>query len=276
MSAKQNVAKVGVLGARGKVGSEVCRAVEAADGLELVARIDAGDAIEDLVSAGADAVVDFTHPDVVMDNLEFCISHGIHAVVGTTGFDVGQPAAQGREAGLVEARRTDDGVDAVVDAELEVVHDDVGVGEVDDRLGARLDERGDVVARVHRRDQLHVRRRLDAGAHLGADPPARAEHPHLDRAVDAAVAHAGQPTGPAVPDYTPPVWQSGAMSVQTIPPRIRWAVELMELQPSDHVLEIGCGPGFGAEMICEQLETGKLFAIDRSESGVDRTKRRCA
>ncbi len=82
--------KVGVLGARGKVGAEVCRAVEAADDLELVAAIDVGDAIEDLVSSGAEAVVDFTHPDVVMDNLEFCIGHGIHAVVGTTGFDAGR------------------------------------------------------------------------------------------------------------------------------------------------------------------------------------------
>lgn len=79
--------RVGVLGARGKVGSEVCRAVEAADGLELVAAIDAGDEIDALVTSGAQAVVDFTHPDVVMDNLEFCIDHGIHAVVGTTGFD---------------------------------------------------------------------------------------------------------------------------------------------------------------------------------------------
>src|SRR4051794_17723340 len=78
---------VGVLGARGKVGSEVCRAVEAAPDLELVAEVDAGDEIDALVSAGAQAVVDFTHPDVVMDNLEFCIDHGIHAVVGTTGFD---------------------------------------------------------------------------------------------------------------------------------------------------------------------------------------------
>ena len=78
---------VGVLGARGKVGSEVCRAVEAADDMELVAEVDAGDDIEALVSSGAQAVVDFTHPDVVMDNLEFCIDHGIHAVVGTTGFD---------------------------------------------------------------------------------------------------------------------------------------------------------------------------------------------
>ena len=82
--------KVGVLGARGKVGAEVCRAVEAADDLELVARVDTGDGddtLADLVERGAQAVVDFTHPDVVMDNLEFCISHGIHAVVGTTGFD---------------------------------------------------------------------------------------------------------------------------------------------------------------------------------------------
>ncbi|HSE10194.1 MAG TPA: 4-hydroxy-tetrahydrodipicolinate reductase [Nocardioidaceae bacterium] len=84
--------KVGVLGARGKVGAEVCRAVEAADDMELVAAIDADDSIDDLVSAGAEAVVDFTHPDVVMDNLEFCIDHGIHAVVGTTGFDEGRVA----------------------------------------------------------------------------------------------------------------------------------------------------------------------------------------
>ncbi|PUA80658.1 4-hydroxy-tetrahydrodipicolinate reductase [Nocardioides currus] len=79
--------KVGVLGARGKVGSEICRAVEAADDLDLVAQVDAGDDVQQLVDAGAEAVVDFTHPDVVMDNLAFCIAHGIHAVVGTTGFD---------------------------------------------------------------------------------------------------------------------------------------------------------------------------------------------
>jgi len=76
-----------VLGAKGKVGSEICGAVDAADDMALVAAIDAGDDIEQLVGAGARAVVDFTHPDVVMDNLAFCIRHGIHAVVGTTGFD---------------------------------------------------------------------------------------------------------------------------------------------------------------------------------------------
>ena len=64
------------------------------------------------------------------------------------------------------------------------------------------------------------------------------------------------------------------MPAQPIPPRIRWAVDLMDVQPADHVLEIGCGPGAGAELICSRLETGKLFAIDRSESGVDRTRRR--
>ena len=77
--------KVGVLGAEGRVGAEVCRAVEAADDTELVARVDAGDPLEALTEA--DVVVDFTHPDVVMDNLAWCISHGLHCVVGTTGFD---------------------------------------------------------------------------------------------------------------------------------------------------------------------------------------------
>jgi 4-hydroxy-tetrahydrodipicolinate reductase len=76
-----------VPGSRGKVGAEVCRAVEQAEDMELVATVDAGDPVDSLVQAGAEAVVDFTHPDVVMDNLRFCIEHGIHAVVGTTGFD---------------------------------------------------------------------------------------------------------------------------------------------------------------------------------------------
>lgn len=79
--------RVGVLGARGKVGSEVCAAVEEASGLELVAAVDAGDDPQQLVEQRAEVVVDFTHPDVVMDNLHLLAEHGIHAVVGTTGFD---------------------------------------------------------------------------------------------------------------------------------------------------------------------------------------------
>ena len=76
-----------MLGARGKVGREVVRAVEGADDLELVAAVDVGDSMNDLVAAHAEVVVDFTHPDVVMDIVHFCIEHGILAVVGTTGFD---------------------------------------------------------------------------------------------------------------------------------------------------------------------------------------------
>ena len=87
MVAVAEVIKVGVLGGRGRVGSEVCRAVEAADDTDLVAVVDVDDEPDALVTAGAEVVVDFTHPDAVMDNLEFCIDHGIHAVVGTTGFD---------------------------------------------------------------------------------------------------------------------------------------------------------------------------------------------
>src|SRR4051812_34597062 len=82
-----SVLKVGVLGARGRVGDVVCKAVDDAEDMELVAAVDVDDEIDDVVTRGADAVVDFTHPDAVMDNLEFCIDHGIHAVVGTTGFD---------------------------------------------------------------------------------------------------------------------------------------------------------------------------------------------
>jgi 4-hydroxy-tetrahydrodipicolinate reductase len=77
--------RVGVLGAQGRVGSEVCRAIEAADDTTLVTRVDVDDSLETLT--GADVVVDFTHPDVVMDNLRWCVAHGLHCVVGTTGFD---------------------------------------------------------------------------------------------------------------------------------------------------------------------------------------------
>src|SRR5918997_6910981 len=66
------------------MGTEVCRAVQAADGLELVAAIDLGDDREPAKAAAV--AVDFTHPDVVLDNLAWCIEHGIHVVVGTTGF----------------------------------------------------------------------------------------------------------------------------------------------------------------------------------------------
>ena len=79
--------KVGVLGARGRMGAEVVKAVTEAADLELVAALDLGDSLALLKSNGAEVVVDFTTPDSVMANLEFLISNRINAVVGTTGFD---------------------------------------------------------------------------------------------------------------------------------------------------------------------------------------------
>ena len=79
--------KVGVLGARGRMGAEVVKAVTEASDLDLVAALDLGDSLDQLKTTGAEVVVDFTTPDSVMANLEFLISNGINAVVGTTGFD---------------------------------------------------------------------------------------------------------------------------------------------------------------------------------------------
>ena len=78
--------RVAVLGAKGKVGATMVKAVADAPDLELSAQVDAGDPLSMLTDTGTEVVIDFTHPDVVMDNLNFLIENGIHAVVGTTGF----------------------------------------------------------------------------------------------------------------------------------------------------------------------------------------------
>jgi 4-hydroxy-tetrahydrodipicolinate reductase len=77
--------KVGVIGAKGRMGSEVCRTVGAADDLELAAAVDVGDSRDPL--AGCDVIVDFTHPGAVMENLRWCLERGRNVVVGTSGFD---------------------------------------------------------------------------------------------------------------------------------------------------------------------------------------------
>jgi len=78
--------RVGVLGAMGKVGLAMCAAVRDTANLELSAEVDAGDSLSLFTESRTEVVIDFTHPDAVMDNLEFLIGNGIHAVVGTTGF----------------------------------------------------------------------------------------------------------------------------------------------------------------------------------------------
>lgn len=68
------------------MGSESVAALTAAEGIEVVAEIDLGDSLEALTEAGAEVVLDFTNPAAVMDNLHWCVDHGINVVVGTSGF----------------------------------------------------------------------------------------------------------------------------------------------------------------------------------------------
>jgi len=90
--------RVGVMGAKGRMGSTVCDAVEAAPDLELVAGVDVGEDREPLLAA--QVVVDFTTPGAVMDNLAWCVGHGLHVVVGTTGFT---PSSLEQARGIVDA-----------------------------------------------------------------------------------------------------------------------------------------------------------------------------
>ncbi|MGH3350083.1 MAG: 4-hydroxy-tetrahydrodipicolinate reductase [Nocardioides sp.] len=78
--------KVAVLGARGKLGSAVCEAVESAEDLELVAKVGRGDELSAITDAGAEVAVDVTTLEAVMGNAEFCLAHGVHTVIGTSGF----------------------------------------------------------------------------------------------------------------------------------------------------------------------------------------------
>ncbi len=79
--------RVAVIGARGRMGSHACRAVDAAEDLELVAAVGSTDPVSAVTDAGAQVAVDLTRPDAVMGNVEHCIRAGVHVVVGTSGFD---------------------------------------------------------------------------------------------------------------------------------------------------------------------------------------------
>ncbi|MFI1651697.1 4-hydroxy-tetrahydrodipicolinate reductase [Streptomyces avidinii] len=78
--------RVAVLGAKGRIGAEAVKAIEAAEDMELVAALGRGDKLETLADAGAQVAVELTTPASVMGNLDFLIRHGIHGVVGTTGW----------------------------------------------------------------------------------------------------------------------------------------------------------------------------------------------
>ena len=144
--------RVGVLGARGRMGQQVCRAVDAAPDLDLVAMVDAGDWLFSVADAGAQVLVDFTHPDVVMDNIRFAIDQGIHAVVGTTGFTaerldtIRDWLADSPELGVLVAPNF--GIGAVLSmkfAQLAARFYDVGRGDraAPPRQGRRAERHGD-------------------------------------------------------------------------------------------------------------------------------------
>jgi 4-hydroxy-tetrahydrodipicolinate reductase len=79
------VIKVGVLGAKGRMGSLVSETIRAAMDTELVAEVDVGDAMDGLIRCAV--AVDFTNPSAVLGNIGWCVRRGIDMVIGTSGFD---------------------------------------------------------------------------------------------------------------------------------------------------------------------------------------------
>ena len=99
---------VAVLGANGRMGAEAVKAVDAAADLKLVAALGRNDPLDTLLSSGARIVVDLTVPDSTEANVRFAVEHGLHAVVGTTGWDAG------RLAGLQELLTGQPGVGVLI------------------------------------------------------------------------------------------------------------------------------------------------------------------
>ena len=83
----EKIWKVAVLGAAGRMGSEAVKAVNIAADMDLVAALGRGDDLQQLVDAGAEVVIDLTVPSSSEENVRFAVEHGMHAVVGTTGWD---------------------------------------------------------------------------------------------------------------------------------------------------------------------------------------------
>jgi 4-hydroxy-tetrahydrodipicolinate reductase len=81
---------VAILGANGRMGAEAVKAGEAAPDMKLVAALGRGDSLAELANAGARVVVDLTVPESTEANVRFAVEHGMHAVVGTTGWDAGR------------------------------------------------------------------------------------------------------------------------------------------------------------------------------------------
>ena len=79
--------RVAVLGAKGRMGSESVRALNDAEGIEVVAQVDVDDSLDLITESGAEVALDFTQPGAALDNVTWCVEHGVNVVVGTSGFD---------------------------------------------------------------------------------------------------------------------------------------------------------------------------------------------
>ena len=202
--------KVAVLGAAGRMGTNVCAAVEAAPDLELVARLDAGDDIAGgLATSGADVVVDFTIPSVTEANVHAAIDAGVHVVVGTTGWD---EVSRGRVTEHL-ARRAEEGTEVGV-----LIAPNFGLSAVLAMTfaakAARYFESVEVV-------ELHHPDKVDA-------PSGTARH--TAHAIAAARADAG--VAPS-PDATEDGWEARGMDVEGV--RVH-AVRLRGLVAHEEIL----------------------------------------
>ena len=161
--------KVAVFGAKGRMGTAVCQAVEEAEDTELVAAVDSGGDRSD--ASGADVIVDFTTPDAVMDNLSWAISHDINTVVGTNigclvapNFSIGavlmmhfvEQAARFYESAEIVELHHPNKVDApsgtarTTATKIAAARQEAGLGEVPDATKSQLNgARGAVVEGVH-------------------------------------------------------------------------------------------------------------------------------
>lgn len=102
------MSRIAVLGARGRMGVASVNAIGATTDMSVVAEIDLGDDIQDVVEQRADIVLVYSPPDVAHEHVQWCIKHGLHVVVGTSGFD--EAAVERIRVALAEA----DGVNVYV------------------------------------------------------------------------------------------------------------------------------------------------------------------
>ncbi|WP_308221146.1 4-hydroxy-tetrahydrodipicolinate reductase [Isoptericola sp. S6320L] len=207
-----SVVRVAVIGAAGRMGAQTCAAVEEAEGLELVARLDAGDDVGAGVrDSGAHVAVDFTVPAVTEHNVHAVLDAGAHAVVGTTGWDDGSRGRVVEHLERVNAERGDEGLGVLIAPNFGL---SAVLAMTFAAKAARYFESAEVV-------ELHHPNKVDA-------PSGTARH--TAAAIAAARADAG--LGPS-PDATQDGWEARGADVDGV--RVH-AVRLRGLVAHEEIL----------------------------------------